>query len=344
MGTTVSKGAEVRWASYGSYSGPMVSGGLPLAVPTATASHIERAYWLTAKVETGGMIGKVIAYDGTCMTAGPDQHIAVYPKELASEDYYADDDQGSLWKLLRKLEETIGTGVNALLAELRSQNLYLSAAGRVLYLEDADPVISGKRKVVTAGSVAHGNYIRDTWTGPGGQVSKSGPRWDKAARWALLWHNVTMDPRGHRAQIDFGMDHLVDRSTRRTLIVAGQKRDVERVLYGDQQIREVRVDPTYFPIEVDLASCVFHANSVNGPAPALRALQAAANLHSPQRQPQFFARRLIEMLGNNGYGRWDDDIPSGRYDRTRTHARASGLWPRELFDGPTAIMPKDLPG
>ncbi len=344
MGSTVVKVVDVRWASYGSYSGPLVSGGLPIASPAPTAVHIDRAYWLTTKVETGGVIGKVIAYDGTCMTAGPDQHIAVYPKELASEDFYADDDQGSLWKLLRKLEEAIGDRMLPLFAELRRHNLFLSAAGRVLYLDDAEVLVAGKRKVVTAGSMAHGNYIRETWTGPSGQVPQSGPRWEKAAHWARLWHDVTMDERGHRAQLDFGLEHLAERSTRRTVIIGGQKRDVERVLYGDQQIKTAHVDQVFFPVELDLAASVYHANSVNGPAPALRVLQAAANVRSPQRKPVEFARLLISMLGNNGYGRWDDDIPSGRYARTRQHARASGLWPAELFDGPLAVMPKDLPG
>lgn len=344
MGTTVVKGVEVRWAAHGSYSGPVVSGGLPIVAPGSTAPHIERAYWLTTKVETGGTIGKVMAYDGTCMTAGPDQHIAVYPKELANEDYFADDDQGSLWKLLRALELTIGDGVNALFAELRAHNLYLSAAGNVRYLEDAEVVVSGRKKVVTGGSLAHGNYIRECFTAPGGVVPKSGPHWEKAARWAQLWHGVTMDARGHRAQIDFGLTHLVERTTRRTLTIAGQRQEAERVLYGGQPIRDVRVDETYFPPSIDLAICVFHAHSVNGPAPAMRALQDAAYRFNPQRQPHVFARDLIARLGNNAYGRWDDDVSSGRYERTRTHARTSGLWPRELFDGPSAIMPKDLPG
>ncbi|MCZ2108032.1 MAG: hypothetical protein LC118_00410 [Dehalococcoidia bacterium] len=60
--------------------------------------------------------------------------------------------------------------------------------------------------------------------------------------------------------------------------------------------------------------------------------------------PSKFAKLLIQKLGNNPFGRWDDDIRTGRYQRTRHHAMASGLWPTKLFDGPEAIMPADLPG
>jgi hypothetical protein len=57
-----------------------------------------------------------------------------------------------------------------------------------------------------------------------------------------------------------------------------------------------------------------------------------------------FARELILGLGNTKFGRWDDDIRHGRYQRTRRVAKESGLWPEELFVGADAIMPADLPG
>ena len=97
---------KVSYRKRKNYSGPLIAGTEPYPAPSAERAgfHIDRAYWLTTRVETGGKFGAVMAYDGTGMTAGPDQHIAVYPKELANEDLNAADDQGSLWKLLRRLE------------------------------------------------------------------------------------------------------------------------------------------------------------------------------------------------------------------------------------------------
>jgi hypothetical protein len=53
---------------------------------------------------------------------------------------------------------------------------------------------------------------------------------------------------------------------------------------------------------------------------------------------------LIRALGTSSYGRWSDDIPNGRYQRTRDAARKSDHWDLDLFDGSNALMPKDLPG
>jgi hypothetical protein len=49
---------------------------------------------------------------------------------------------------------------------------------------------------------------------------------------------------------------------------------------------------------------------------------------------------LIKKLAITKYGRWDDDIPNGRYQRTRNFA--AKIWPSELFVGNKAIMPKDF--
>lgn len=100
--------------------------------------------------------------------------------------------------------------------------------------------------------------------------------------------------------------------------------------------------------EFDLAMAMFWSNTVNAPGAALRKLCQAADMlgreygdFSEERQVKF-AKRLVNKLGNTTFGRWDDDIPGGRYQRTRR--AATKVYPRRLFVGPQAIMPKDLVG
>lgn len=331
---------NVKWVQFRSYSGPSINDGYPIGPPSG--DHVGRAYWLTTKVETGAYLGRVMAYDGTCMTAGPDQHIAVYPKELANEDGNAADDHGSLWGLfdvlrsLRGSSSSFDAAVEALVAELASDGFYPGPDGRPRYVACRKVTVSGRKIEVAKGDLVHGNILRDTYTGPvAGRVPARGPAWEKARRWALLWHRLTAHPHGHNAQLDFGIKHLIHRTARRRLPGLGT---VEEVVYK-HGIAATRLVPS-----LDLAMCVYHSHSVNGPSPANRALADALKRRPIDRDPEATARELIVRLGNNTYGRWDDDIKNGRYQRTRAHAMASGLWPRDLFEGNNAVMPRDLPG
>ena len=74
------------------YAGVRIKGQKPLSSFPLSRRHLDRASRLTAEVESGGRFGSVMSYDGTGMTAGIHQAIAVYPKNLK--------DQGPLWKLL----------------------------------------------------------------------------------------------------------------------------------------------------------------------------------------------------------------------------------------------------
>lgn len=284
-----------------------------------------------------------MAYDGTCMTAGPDQHIAVYPKELVEEDWRAEDDQGSLWSLLARLLKTRGSEsqldghFDALLAELSSDG-FRFIEGRLVYASDRKVLVGGKLVQAKAGDTVHGNIIRDTYTGPlNGKVPSAGPHWEKAKKWALLWHRITVHPAARQVQLDYGIDHLVRRTQARKIAGLGT---VDSVLYGPQNV----MSANGLEAALDLAACVYHAHSVNGPTPAVRALADAARLHPRGQSPVLFAKALLSNLGNNTYGRWDDDTKSGRWQRTRTHAMGSGLWPTDLFEGPSAVMPLNLPG
>lgn len=326
---------EVQWFQLRSYSGPWIRGVTPIPAPSGERAsfHVDRAYWLTTKLESGAKFGAIVAYDGTCITAGPDQHIAVYPAELASEDYNAADDQGGFWKLLRRLETVQGSSefeaaTEAVLGRLRSRGWYLAQDGTVRHLEDGSVSVRGKAIQARAGDLVHGSLIRDEVTPPsGGAVPKSGPPWDRARAWAIDLHRLFVHPDGHKAQIEFGKEHLVERTRRRAPRP-----------YAGREITALRVGPDWTEA-MDLACCVYQAHSVNAPAIANKILSECGD---PGRAG--FARDLLLKLGTSSYGKWDDDLPSGRYQRTRSAALDSGLWARSLFDGPTAIMPRDLPG
>lgn len=326
----------------------MIQGTVPIQVPTDRAEfHVERAYWLTTKVETGATFGTVIAYDGTGMTAGPDQHIAVYPKELASEDFNPADDQGGLWHLLRRLEVAGDAPADYyhLIGELwrffkESMGGYVAQDGVLRYLEAGSYMFDGSRdRSYNPGSPVFGHHIRASLTptpGPNkglGQVPSLGQAWEQSAHVAELFHKLMSHPSGFRIQTEFGKEHLVKRQ-------AGRGAKAIASSYGFRNLTALRVDHDGWSEDLDLALSMYQSNGVNAPAIANQALDRVWAQHG--RLTSGFARALVRELGNSTYGRWDDDIPSGRYQRTRSAAMGSGLWSKSLFEGSTAIMPKDL--
>lgn len=369
---------KIEWRKFRSYSGPRIVGTDEIQPPTSEREffHVDRAFWLTAKVETGAKFGSIVMYDGTACTAGPDQHVAVYPRELADEDYNAENDQGGLWKLLRRLEtvrssESYHKAVDGLWDALRKNNWYVAQDGVLRYaLNDQIAFLNGRAfsvsdsaqvteqkdvRDVEAGDAVFGAHIRQVLTPMGGSVPKEGAEWNQSSDWASMFHTLFSHPGGFHAQLEFGKEHLVERTKRRRVKMSdGKRRRVTELGYAKREITalQVAVDSDLkAPLwndAVDLAMCVYQSNSVNAPAIANKALaRAAAKVPGWPADPNLgsrFAKWLVRFLGNNSYGRWDDDLKTGRYQRTRTAARASGLWPARLFDGKNAIMPKDLPG
>lgn len=338
---------SVQYRKFKMYSGPRVLGSEPFPPPSDRSRvHVARAFWLTAKVETGAKYGSVIAYDGTAMTAGLDQHIAVFPKELAHEDGNAKDDQGSLWKLLRRMEVVDGDAsyrrcLQNLWNKLADEGWYVAQDGVLRYLRLRG---QGQYPHVSPGDAVYGMEIRDVMTPMGGVVPRSGGRWVRAKEWALAFHELFSHPAGFKAQQHFGEDHLVERTKRRRrwkYVGHRQLVSVEATAYPADVTSLVATNTGGWSYAEDLAMCVYQSHSVNAPGKALRLLDKAL---SKSRGPATAPRRIIEALGTSSYGRWDDDLKTGRYQRTRSAARASGLWPRKLFDGPGAIMPKDLEG
>ena len=96
---------KIRRLKYKNYAGLQIKATVPVKIsPYGMQEHLGRAAYLTEQVESNGMYGSVMNYDNTGMTAGLHQAIAVYPKELEDKDFNAADDQGPLWKLLRRID------------------------------------------------------------------------------------------------------------------------------------------------------------------------------------------------------------------------------------------------
>lgn len=329
----------VGWRSFGDYSGPVIQGVDPIPPPLQDKRHVARAYWLTTKVETGAKFGAIVMYDGTGVTGGPDQHVAVYPRHLA--DASLENDQGGLWKLLRRLETAQRWSGAAEPGQNRLQP-YVETLWNMFAEHGWFVSQDGALRFLDTGALVPGNTIRNVLTPKDGKVPERGPETEAANRWAFAFHDLLVHPEGRSAQVEFGMEHLVERTrSRRIALPSGNKISVLDAGYGDREITAIHVGKDW-PEQLDLALCMYQSHSVNAPAIANRALIDASMAHM-NNEPAF-AKALIKLLGNSTFGRWDDDIEGGRYQRTRTAARASGLWDVALFDGPNAIMPKDLVG
>jgi len=331
--------AEPRWQSFGRFSGPWI-GGTTIIPPPSSLLTADRQHWLTTRVETGATFGTVVMFDGTTVTAAPDQFILTYPAELANEDFNAADDQGLLGKLLARLfalpDPGIQPAANALKTAFAAAGWYLSPLGELRYLTDHSVALVGRKIQVKAGDLVHGAVLRDTITPVGGAVPQTGPAWEQSAQWCRLFAALFSSSAGFAVQDAYGRERLLKmyKAPRKQTLAPC----VELAVFG-KDLSSVRV--TECGPALDLAMAVWYSNSVNAPAIALTCLQQAivGGAHRPD-----FPARLLRALGSSNFGRWNAKDPNGRYQRTRRLAIASSLWPPSLFEGPSAIMPVRLEG
>lgn len=321
---------HVSHISFKSYAGPRIRGDVPFVLGP-TASHWDRVLWLTAKVESGGTFGSIVMYDGTAVTAGLHQAIAVYPKELSHEDYQAKDDQGSFWSLLRRIELVPDfPEVKKLWDKLASSGFYLGRDGVLRYLNDGTVKVGSRNVNYSAGDPVYGSHIRNTFTPMNGSVPKRGAQWEQSKQWALAFHSVFSNPKSFKAQSEFGMEHF--EHVARTRHIGDEK--IVDALYGGS-LRS----PGYEGDDYDLALAVFWSHSVNAPAIAYRILKRAYRVAPPAEDSSKFARTLLHMLGRSNFGRWNFSEKNGRWSRTRSSAKK--VWESGLFSS-SGIMPKAL--
>lgn len=296
----------VKHHSIGSFSGPVIKGTIPAftKTPTMQDTHLDRAFWLTTMVESGGMAGSIMAADGTGMTASMEQLVAVLPRHM--------DEQGSLFDLLQELSKIVDITKFLPFAE---EGWKLE--GGVLKTADGKPVPP--------------RVIRNTFTPNDGRVPPTGAQWEQSKKWALAFHHLFARPETIKAQIDYGIAQFVKfGNTKNPRLSDGiKKRSVNELAYRGKLTEE---DPFGDVSVNDLALAMWWCYKVNGPAPALDRLASAAKLTPDVSDPQF-GRRLIMLLHTSQYGKW----ATNRYDRTRQHART--VWPAKLFEGPDAVMP-----
>jgi len=289
--------------------------------------HIDRAEWITAMVESSGKFGTVISYDGTGITAGLHQCVAVLPRHLNT--------QGSLWRLLNR--------VRAVANETQEWQKLRAALAHEGWTLGRD----GKLRKTSGGKLVFGKEMRAVLTGDAdGKMPSSGPGRKAAEKWAELFHELFLHPSTFKVQRNYGLEHFMKRNDRVKLRWSKSAPDltIQEAVYGAKHFSTM-TDDDITP-ELDLAMALFWSNTVNAPGAALKRLCRAYDKHGSKGvialEGAAFARHLITRLGNTSFGRWDDDIPGGRYQRTRKWAMK--VWPKHLFTTPNAVMPKDLPG
>lgn len=300
--------ANVTWQKYKLWSGCKIHGTKDYK-PNERNEHMKRALWLTAQVEGGGTFGAINSYDGAGMSAGLEHKIALYPRSMQ---------QASLWPLLREMElHGHCEALEVLWEALRREAQWYVAQ-------------DGKLRHANNGIIISGEEIRNMFTPPGGKVPRIGPNWVQAKKWATMFHNLFAAEETHAVQINSAIDSLIS-GNKQLEAEAYEKTvgssDLKKLLVG------IDIDQ-----ENDLAWCVYHSFSVNAPSYARSRLQACAPSSG-----KTFPKKIIRILGVSNYGRWHDTADgNNRYDRTRISAMKSNFWPLNLFEGPTAIMPKNL--
>jgi len=301
--------------TYKSWSGIRIKGTEKVPVPY-TDLHIDRAAYLATSLESPNM-GAVQSYDRAGMSGGPFHFTAIQPGPMV---------QGSLFNLLRYLEVTAPcTDLDRLWEALAKERWFVARDGTL--------------RNIDSGVLIPAGLIRHRFAPPQGKVPESGPDREQAEYWARLFHNLLSNPVTYKAQQEFAVQYLI----------SGQK-SFEAAYYTPHNILTLRSGiaiydrhKEIFPLEIDLALCVYHGHSVNAPGPAKRCLEDMQKKFAPADKSVSAAKYLIWRLGRYKYGRWQDTTDDrNRYDHTRIKAMQSGLWPKEFFVGANALMPKDL--
>lgn len=333
---------KILHRALGSYSGPYVHGTISLEPPMGDDAefHAQRAYWLTCQVETANKIGGVMMADGTAFTIGLDQHIAVYPRELAAEDWNAEDDQGDAWVILARMGG-VSRHMDLITKALNAKGWYIEG-GRLRWLHDGQDTVRGKVLQVKARSLVHGATIREAITPNQGVVLKDTPGWETAKAWATMFHNLTADMATLKVQRAFGIEHLCNRIGNRTIQLNARRRPetILSLVYrsSEEPVPNIeRISSSDMRPELDLALCVLHSHSVNAPSIAFAELKEAINdidwnplLRNPDNEARL-AERILSRLRVREYGRW-----KARWDRTRKAAMGVGWWDKVLF---RTVMP-----
>lgn len=302
---------KVKWVKYNNYSGCVIRDNTTTYPNPNSIYLLDRAVYLTSLLETGGKFGMVQSYDGAAMSAGLEHNVSVLPKTM---------DQGGLFPALNFIRMAVPESTCPPLVSLLGA---FKSAGWVL---DA----TGALRASTGGQKVSGQAIRNEFTPDNGVVPETGPKWEQAKRWALLYNALFNHPATFHTQIE---------SAKRGLLLGNKAGEISayKAICGVEYPGILMVDVNLTP-EQDLALCVYHSHSVNAPSIARSCLIES----NPDNTPAW-PKRLIRILGTKAYGNWKDTTTGGsRYDRTRIYAKNSGMWAPELFSGNDAVMPENV--
>jgi hypothetical protein len=314
----------IRHVVYKAFAGPKISGTVPFSV--TENSHWQRILRVAAYVETGGAFGAVNAYDGCGCSAGLVQNILVYPKELADEDFHAENDQGSLGSLIYAMPDC--PEKEALLWALAAEDWEFKQDGKFYYIKDKTVKLGLKTINAKKGAAVYGADLRNTFTPIAGKVPAIGDNWSRACYWITLVHNLFKNPVTFAKQAELGIEHLQSYATR--LKAAGQP--IKGLIYQDN------LDKQLSP-ELDMAMTLFFSHAVNSPATAQKCLVSAVSLAGGKGEAAL-AKSIVNIMRASTFGRWNSLDAGGRYQRTRNAMLELNMklkcWDSSLF---TTIMP-----
>jgi hypothetical protein len=322
----------MRKITFNKYSGLRIKGETPIGFESHL--HLDLASYITTQVESGGVYGTVMNYDKTGMTAGSHQAIAVYPKFVER----GLKSQGPLWKLLSRMMSLDPTPLALVdIVELMfDNNLSLGEDGRVRYL--------------ATGAYAAGESLLEFFGTPDGLLINQGEGRKRAENLIQLFHDLFSTPSTFKLQERLGLEHFVKAAERSKLRFSRVPRTkgttIQEAVYDcltENPHHISLVENVDMDSEVNLAMCMFWSYYVNAPGMALKKLCQAVDAVDRRTSTweTDLPRMIVRKLGTSSYGRWDDDIDSGRYQRTRKEMK-------KHFDAALfrkgAIMPKDFPG
>jgi hypothetical protein len=309
----------MKYIKRGKWQGFRQLGTVPISTDNRK-THLRKASWLTAMVESGGKFACVINFDQTGITAGLHQATAVLPAQIRKPDGITKNDQGPLWRLLDDIRVVAPDDD---LWDLIDSKRWL--------------IVNGKLRHLDGGFVSGPDILDELAGSPDGRVPPSGAGYARSKRWVEAVHLLMANPRTFAAQEGFGMAHFKHRANHAKLRFAGAKHLSYTV--SDAFYRDYPVDIETFELnpELDLALCVYWSHSVNAPSMALSVLCRALIKWEPTVSTEAWARHFIRRIALTKYGRWHESERNGRYDRTRRYALESGFWPRAMVK---AIMPE----
>lgn len=307
--------SRVKWYQWKNYSGFALAGAVPFERPVNPLMHIDRAVWLAGQLEAPKW-GSVQGYDGCGISGGILHHIAVG----------RDGSQGSFWPLIRRVFDLLQAASDP----REGDYIAMRSIESRLRTHDMQLTRDGKLRTVR-GLLVSGRGIRELLGDPDGKVPKRGHAAEDAKWWVESFGALLSFPRTFKAQSDYAALWLARGNSAAELAVYQRFSKMVRL---DTMLT---IPPLALPHTVELAMCVYHAFSVNAPAPAAQCLEKVAN----ETDPGAFAKKLIRGLGTKKFGKWQDEPGDGRsrYDKTRRAVAKSGLWDSALV---ADMMPTDL--